>query len=515
MTAITSALPGSSMMQVLRNPEFNDVGTQPLRSMQSGTAIWGDFDAAGRLDILSAGADTGIVSDPHTDLLLNLADGFGRIEEGLPASLGLSASGDFDNDGDPDIALGLAFGDVQVWRNTGGRFTNSAGLSTSFGASSADWGDYDNDGKLDLLLTGNFVTQAVAQVWRNVGTGFSNIGVGLPAIAGSAAWGDYDNDGLLDILLMGTTNFGDPSGGSVQVWRNNGNGFSNIDAGLPAIAFGKVAWGDYDNDGRLDILLYGTNYLGSLTNKLVTQIWRNNSAVTNTPPSPPTGLGLSHTASGTVLLSWNPANDAQTPSNGLSYNVRIGTAPGGIDIVSPMSLPNGQRLIPQRGSAQTCLTFKPTPGITYYWSVQAIDTAFAGSPFSAEASFAFHGTLGSPGSTTATPGDIDGDGIVSQSELAAVLAKLNGNGILSESDLQLILTNYFSYSPFLQMTNVAGLGGTNVTFALTNSLSGAFSVEFTTNFLDWYFLGPATPRYLFTDTNAPAVPQRYYRLRWP
>jgi len=43
----------------------------------------------------------------------------------------------------------------------------------------------------------------------------------------------------------------------------------------------------------------------------------------------------------------------------------------------------------------------------------------------------------------------------------------------------------------------------------------AFSVEFTTNFLDWHFLGPATPRYLFTDTNAPAVPQRYYRLRWP
>lgn len=65
------------------------------------------------------------------------------------------------------------------------------------------------------------------------------------------------------------------------------------------------------------------------------------------------------------------------------------------------------------------------------------------------------------------------------------------------------------------MTNVAGLGGTNVTFALTNSLAGAFSVEYTTNFVDWYFLGPATARYEFTDTNAPAVPQRYYRLRWP
>lgn len=80
--------------------------------------------------------------------------------------------------------------------------------------------------------------------------------------------------------------------------------------------------------------------------------------------------------------------------------------------------------------------------------------------------------------------------------------------------MSILLTNYFASSPFLQMTNVAGLGGTNVTFALTNDLAGNFSVEFTTNLLDWLFLGPATPRYEFTDTNAPAEPQRYYRLRW-
>jgi hypothetical protein len=65
------------------------------------------------------------------------------------------------------------------------------------------------------------------------------------------------------------------------------------------------------------------------------------------------------------------------------------------------------------------------------------------------------------------------------------------------------------------MTNVAGLGGTNVTFAVTNSLTGAFTVEYTTNLTDWFPLGPATPRYLFTDTNAPANPRRYYRLRYP
>jgi hypothetical protein len=97
----------------------------------------------------------------------------------------------------------------------------------------------------------------------------------------------------------------------------------------------------------------------------------------------------------------------------------------------------------------------------------------------------------------ATPGDLNGDGVVDGSELNTVLA------------------NYWPTSPWLQMTNVAGLGGTNVTFALTNDLTGAFSVEATTNLADWLLLGPAVPRYEFTDTNAPALPQRYYRLRWP
>jgi hypothetical protein len=134
-------------------------------------------------------------------------------------------------------------------------------------------------------------------------------------------------------------------------------------------------------------------------------------------------------------------------------------------------------------------------GQPIYWNVQAVDASFAGSAFASETGFALNITP--PNGTSSVPGDTSGDGVVSESELDAVLA------------------NYFAYSPWLYMTNVAGLGGTNVTFALTNSLVGAFSVEYTTNLVDWYFLGPATPRYLFTDTNAPTLLQRYYRLRWP
>jgi hypothetical protein len=65
------------------------------------------------------------------------------------------------------------------------------------------------------------------------------------------------------------------------------------------------------------------------------------------------------------------------------------------------------------------------------------------------------------------------------------------------------------------MTSVAGLGSTNVTFALANPAAGAFNVQYSTDLVNWYLLGPAAPRYLFTDTNAPAGPQRFYRLQLP
>jgi hypothetical protein len=128
--------------------------------------------------------------------------------------------------------------------------------------------------------------------------------------------------------------------------------------------------------------------------------------------------------------------------------------------------------------------------------VQAVDSAFAGSSFAPEQTFTINTVL-TPPNGIPIAGDLNGDGVVDQGELNTVLS------------------NYWPHSPWLYMTNVAGLGGANVSFALANSLEGIFSVEYTTNFMDWLFLGPATPRYEFIDTNAPAIPQRHYRLRWP
>src|SRR6185503_16386021 len=114
---------------------------------------------------------------------------------------------------------------------------------------------FDNDGRLDILLSGTtngLSSGAICQIWRNTGSGFTNVNAGLPGVfLGVVAWGVFDNDGRLYVLLSGTTN-GLSSGAICQIWRNTGSGFTNINAGLPGISPGTVAWGDYDSDGRPD-----------------------------------------------------------------------------------------------------------------------------------------------------------------------------------------------------------------------------------------------------------------------
>ena len=74
----------------------------------------------------------------------------------------------------------------------------------------------------------------------------------------SVAWGDYDGDGDLDILLTGFNSSNLPIS---KIYENNinvGGTFTDIiNAGLEGVSFSSVAWGDYDGDGDLDILLTG------------------------------------------------------------------------------------------------------------------------------------------------------------------------------------------------------------------------------------------------------------------
>ena len=106
-----------------------------------------------------------------------------------------------------------------------------------------------------LVWLGTLTTSSAAQNFDDTGISF----VGL--IEASAAWGDYENDGDLDVVVCG---FDAQSTPRTILYQNDGdNRFSLVDSGLPNLGRGSMAWGDYDNDGYLDLLLIGANF-GSL-----------------------------------------------------------------------------------------------------------------------------------------------------------------------------------------------------------------------------------------------------------
>ncbi len=216
---------------------------------------WGDYDNDGDLDLFVANC-----CKLNNFLYQNNGNGdFTKITKGEIVNNGgysqNSNWGDYDNDGDLDLFVANLGENNFLYQNTGsGSFTkitdgaivNDGGLSLG-----SSWGDYDNDGDLFVANTGdNFLYQ------NNGGGFFIKVTEGVivtdGGLSSGSSWGDYDNDGDLDLFVANydLNNF---------IYQNNGNGtFTKITEGTIDNDLGHSwgsSWGDYDNDGDLDLFV--------------------------------------------------------------------------------------------------------------------------------------------------------------------------------------------------------------------------------------------------------------------
>jgi hypothetical protein len=207
-----------------------------------------------------------------------------------------AVSYDFDNDGWPDIYVAVdSEPSILFQNNHDGTFSDVAVASgcayNDDGHEQAGMGvgvaDYDCDGWLDIFKT-NFADDT-SDLYHNNGDGtftdlsFSaGVGINNSYVAWGCGFIDYDNDGWTDIVQVNghvypeidKYNFGETFKNPRLVYRNLGNGkFKDVSAqmgpGINACFSSRgAAFGDYDNDGGMDILILNMNELPSLLHNI-------------------------------------------------------------------------------------------------------------------------------------------------------------------------------------------------------------------------------------------------------
>jgi hypothetical protein len=259
----------------------------------SNSASWGDYDNDGHVDVM--------VTQWGQPNLLYRNKGDGSFERMTSATVGSIASdtgqatagvwSDYDDDGDLDLLVTNFNLKHAFYRNNGdGTFTrlfaddigdlDDAVSSKENGG--ASWADFDNDGDLDVFVTrggaGSLRDDALYVNGNGSFTKATQDSIG-PLISdqqpgGNSAWADYDNDGWLDLYVAnpGLSIRGGESGRPNLLYHNNGNGtFTQVTTGSmveDVMSSNSGIWGDYDNDGFMDLFVANGGYAGGQADSL-------------------------------------------------------------------------------------------------------------------------------------------------------------------------------------------------------------------------------------------------------
>lgn len=412
----------------------------------------GDFDAASWMEMKEAEAVnktlgynpwsilTGAALEPNTDptpstlpdMALDLnGDGYADLVEAATGTLyygtpegkyvvstvgGAACVRDLNDDGVSDYVIyGGEQGVVKTLIYQGGGEFKETALIDNLAADSPVWCyDFDRDGDVDILVTFSaYNTDGITSYtlfYENDGNG--NFIPHEDYVEKNYIYStcrDIDNDGYYDLLLLEldesySENWQQYNIINVLV-RRGGAGFTlgeaeklysfttneNIFGLKDNIPNYTVEAEDIDGDGIVEIWV-SHKFISRFFDGGQQVYFQEGVQTANTAPNAPQRPSANYNAAtGKLKISWGEASDSQSSSKDLTYAVRIGSTPGGSDMVNGHALANGTRRNFMDGNAgsslEKTLDLRSWPSGTYYVSVQAIDPNHAGSAWSEEISF--------------------------------------------------------------------------------------------------------------------------------
>ncbi|PAP76334.1 FG-GAP-like repeat-containing protein [Rubrivirga marina] len=286
LTALSSVLLALAAVPSASAQSFavDEASSAVLADVERSALVWLDLDGDGDPDLVVTGLDASgtrrgeVYRNEGGALVLDAANSAVVPD----VSDGALAVADYDGDGDPDLVLtgidgaGVRYG--EAYRNEGGLLVRDAESSENIvdvSGGNLSWGDFDGDGDLDLALGGHTTPRrrdAVGYVYKNYrgrlgGPEYRTLWGASPAGSrrlydGDLGWADYDGDGDLDLTILGFAyKAGLPGSGRspislVETLRNTGGQFRPGPM-LDKLEDGALAWADYDGDGDPDLAYTG------------------------------------------------------------------------------------------------------------------------------------------------------------------------------------------------------------------------------------------------------------------